>query len=141
MGKGRLILICQCGGEFVKNDDGSLKYDGGEAQAVNVNFETLFDDLKLKVAEVCNLEYKSVSIKYFLPGNTRNLITLANDKDLKRMLDFHGNSVTADVFVTGREGFDCDALNINTNRYLSLLQSVSKKTAPSFSIFCLCYIV
>ncbi|KAH7859679.1 hypothetical protein Vadar_004171 [Vaccinium darrowii] len=132
MGKGRLILICQCGGEFVKNDDGSLKYDGGEAQAVNVNFETLFDDLKLKVAEVCNLEYKSVSIKYFLPGNTRNLITLANDKDLKRMLDFHGNSVTADVFVTGREGFDCDALNINTNREtgIKVAESVNNVVAP-----------
>lgn len=129
MGKGKLILICQCGGEFVKNDDGSLKYAGGEAQAVNVNFETLFDDLKLKVAEVCNLEYKSVSIKYFLPGNTRTLISLANDKDLKRMLDFHGNSVTADVFVMGREGFNRDALNIDTNRYLSLVQIVSKETA------------
>lgn len=132
MGKGRLILICQCGGEFVKNDDGSLKYDGGEAQAVNVNFETLFDDLKLKVAEVCNLEYKSVSIKYFLPGNTRTLITLANDKDLKRMLDFHGNSVTADVFVTGREGFNRDELNINTNREtgIKVAESVNNVVVP-----------
>ncbi|KAF7153246.1 hypothetical protein RHSIM_Rhsim01G0059300 [Rhododendron simsii] len=133
MGKGKLILICQCGGEFVKNDDGSLKYAGGEAQAVNVNFETLFDDLKLKVAEVCNLEYKSVSIKYFLPGNTRTLISLANDKDLKRMLDFHGNSVTADVFVMGIEGFNRDALNIDTNRetVVKVAESVNHAVAPT----------
>ena len=102
MAKGKLILICQSGGEFVKNDDGSLKYEGGEAQAVNVNSDTLFADLKLKLAETCNLEYISVSFKYFLPGNTRTLITLSNDRDLKRMLDFHGNSVQEDIFVTGK---------------------------------------
>lgn len=118
MVKGKLILICQSGGELVKTDDGSLTYAGGEAQAVNVSCETLFNDLKLKLAEMCNLEYETVSIKYFLPGNTRTVITLANDKDLKRMLDFHKDSVTADVFVKGQEGFNRDALNKYTSRYL-----------------------
>ncbi|KAA8535178.1 hypothetical protein F0562_030181 [Nyssa sinensis] len=112
----KLILICQYGGEFLTNDDGSLTYAGGEAQAVNVNRETLFDDLKLKLAEMCNLEYKTMSIKYFLPKNRRNLITLSNDKDLKRMLDFHGNSVTADIFVMGREGFDHDTVSMYAGR-------------------------
>lgn len=141
MGKGKLILICRCGGEFVKNDDGSLKYAGGEAQAVNVNLETLFDDLKLKVAEECNLEYKSVSIKYFLPGNTRTLISLANDKDLKRMLDFHGNSVTADIFVMGREGFNHDALNIDTNRYLSLVHTTKCFEENSYPCSFIVYVI
>lgn len=118
MVKGKLILICQSGGELVKNDDGTLTYAGGEAQAVNVNSETVFNDLKLKLAEMCNLDYETVSIKYFLPGNTRTVITLANDKDLKRMLDFHGNSVTAEVFVKGKEGFNRDALNKYNSRYL-----------------------
>ncbi|XP_057460005.1 uncharacterized protein LOC130750422 isoform X3 [Actinidia eriantha] len=136
MAKGKLILICQSGGEFVKNDDGSLKYDGGEAQAVNVNSDTLFADLKLKLAETCNLEYKSVSFKYFLPGNTRTLITLSNDRDLKRMLDFHGNSVTADIFVMGKEGFNRDALNVFTisNSYretgIKVAESVNRFVAP-----------
>uniref|UniRef100_A0A5B7BJD0 SWIM-type domain-containing protein n=1 Tax=Davidia involucrata TaxID=16924 RepID=A0A5B7BJD0_DAVIN len=116
MTRAKLILICQYGGEFVTNDDGSLTYAGGEAHAVNVNRETLFDDLKLKLAEMCNLEYKTMSIKYFLPGNRRTLITLSNDKDLKRMLDFHGNSVTADVFVMGQEGFDRDAVSMYAGR-------------------------
>uniref|UniRef100_A0A2N9F741 SWIM-type domain-containing protein n=1 Tax=Fagus sylvatica TaxID=28930 RepID=A0A2N9F741_FAGSY len=112
MARGKLILICQSGGEFVTNEDGSMSYTGGEAHAVDINNETLFDDLKLKLAEMWNLEYKSLSIKYFLPGNRRTLITLSNDKDLKRMYDFHGSSVTADVFVMGRTGFDREALNI-----------------------------
>lgn len=105
MVRGKLILICQFGGEFVTKDDGSLSYAGGEAHALDISPETVFDDLKYKLAETCNLEYKSLSIKYFLPGNRRTLITLSNDKDLKRMYDFHGDSVTADVFLMGREGF------------------------------------
>ncbi|KAL9398476.1 hypothetical protein Peur_007437 [Populus x canadensis] len=105
MPREKLILICQSGGEFVTNDDGSLSYNGGEAHALDINIETVFDDLKLKLAEMCNLEYESLSMKYFIPGNKRTLITVSSDKDLKRVFDFHGNSITADVFVMGREGF------------------------------------
>ncbi|XP_057812344.1 uncharacterized protein LOC131026495 [Salvia miltiorrhiza] len=116
MAKGKLILICQSGGEFITKDDGTLSYEGSEANAVNINHETLFDDLKLKLAEMCNLDQNTISIKYFLPGNRRNLITLRNDKDLKRMIDYHGNSVTADIFVNGNEGFDHDACKMHTSR-------------------------
>lgn len=106
MVRGKLILICQVGGEFeTKDDDGSLSYSGGEAHAVDMTPETGIDDLKIKLAEMCNFEYDSLCMKYFLPGNKKTLITLANDKDLKRMKDFHENSVTADIFVTGKEGF------------------------------------
>jgi hypothetical protein len=126
MARGKLILICQSGGEFVTNEDGSMSYTGGEAHAVDINRETLFNDLKLKLAEMWNLEYNSLSMKYFLPGNRRTLINLSNDKNLKRMYDFHASSVTADVFVTGRAGFDFEALNIRS-RYFFL---------PFFSLPC-----
>lgn len=120
MVRGKLILICQYGGGFVTNDDGSLSYDGGEANAVNVTLETVFDDLKLKLAEICDVDYSDMSIKYFLPGNRRNLITLKSDKDLKRMLSFHGNSVTTDVFVMGKQGFNRDMLNMHASRETSI---------------------
>lgn len=118
MAKGKLILICQSGGEFVTKSDGTLSYAGGEANAVNIVHETLFDDLKLKLAEMANLDQKTISIKYFLPGNRRNLISLRNEKDLKRMIDFHVNSVTADIFVDGRGGFDHDAMRVHASRYV-----------------------
>ncbi|XP_035550811.1 uncharacterized protein LOC108980944 isoform X2 [Juglans regia] len=111
MARGKLILICQSGGEFVTNEDGSMSYTGGEAHAIDINCETMFEDLKLKLAEMWNLECNSISIKYFLPGNRQTLISLSNDKDLKRMCKFHGSSVTADVFVMGRAGFDHEDLN------------------------------
>lgn len=120
MARGKLILICQSGGKFVTNEDGSMSYTGGEAHAVDINYETVFDDLKLKFAKMWNLECKSISIKYFLPGNRQTLISLSNDKDLKRMCKFHGCSVTADVFVMGRRaGFDHEALN-RRSRYIFL---------------------
>lgn len=120
MARPKLILICQSLGEFVTNNDGTLSYNGGEAHAVDITPETLFDDLKLKLAEMWNLEYESLSIKYFLPGNRRTLITMANDKDLKRMYDFHASSVTADVFIQGKVGFLRQAVNLReTGRYTS----------------------
>lgn len=105
MGKEKLILICQSGGEFMTNDDGSLSYVGGEANAVEISCETQFDDLKLKLSEMSDMEYGSLSLKYFLPQNRRTLISLSNDRDLKRMYDFHVSSVTADIFIIGKKGF------------------------------------
>ncbi|XP_015581847.1 uncharacterized protein LOC107262168 [Ricinus communis] len=128
MPKNKLILICQCGGEFVTSADGCLSYTGGEAHALDVNHETVFDDLKLKLAEMCNFEYKSLSIKYFLPGNRRTLITLANDKDLKRMYDFHVDSVTADIFATGKEGFNYEDVHMLASRSSGLKQA---ETVPA----------
>ncbi|XP_044472285.1 uncharacterized protein LOC123200945 [Mangifera indica] len=116
MVKGKLILICQSGGEFVTKDDGSLSYDGGEANAITINPETAFDDLMLKLAELLNFDHKSLSVKYFLPGNRRTLITLSNDRDLKRMYDFHEEAVTADVFVTGKAGFQREVLTSPVGR-------------------------
>ncbi|GLU09606.1 hypothetical protein SLE2022_332970 [Rubroshorea leprosula] len=123
MVRGKLILICQVGGEFVTNSDGSLSYGGGDAHALDISSETGFDDLKFKLAETCNFEHNSLCIKYFLPGNKRTLITLANDKDFKRMKDFHEKSVTADIFVTGKEGFDPRSLDLNANRESGIKQA------------------
>ncbi|KAK9078813.1 hypothetical protein SSX86_002871 [Deinandra increscens subsp. villosa] len=116
MAKGKLILICQSGGDFVTNDDGNMSYNGGEANAANVTTETLFTELKSNLAEICDLNQETVTVKYFLPGNKRNLITVKNDKDVKRMIDFHGEAITAEVFVTGTPGFNRTALEMQTKR-------------------------
>ncbi|KAI3771750.1 hypothetical protein L6452_02917 [Arctium lappa] len=99
-----------------------MSYNGGEANAANVTSETPFNDLKLQLAEVCNLDQKTVTVKYFLPGNKKNLIVVKNDKDVKRMIDFHGDAITAEVFVMGTAGFDRSALKMQSNR-----ESVTKK--------------
>ncbi|XP_071715677.1 uncharacterized protein [Rutidosis leptorrhynchoides] len=116
MAKGKLILICRSGGEFVTNDDGTMTYNGGEANAANVTSETPFNELKINLAETCNLNQETVSVKYFLPGNKRNLITVKNDKDVKRMVDFHGEALTAEVFVAGTLGFIRKSVDVETNR-------------------------
>ncbi|XP_042515438.1 uncharacterized protein LOC122089813 [Macadamia integrifolia] len=131
MARGKLILICQSGGEFVSNNDGSLQYTGGEAHAVDVHHSTSFDDLKLELAEMWNFDIKTMSIKYFLPSNKRTLITLSNGKDLKRMIDFHGNSVTADVFISGKECVSHDVLNMHGSRGNRIMVAASTPAAAT----------
>ncbi|XP_075075759.1 uncharacterized protein LOC107812916 [Nicotiana tabacum] len=135
MVKGKLILICQSGGEFVSDADGTLSYNRGEANAVNINQDTPFDHLKIKLAEMCNLELKTVSIKYFLPGNRKTLINLRSERDFKRMVEFHANSVTAEIFVSGKEGFDHEALNTYTDSSrtigLKLAENVNHHGTPA----------
>ncbi|KAE8687105.1 putative RING/U-box superfamily protein [Hibiscus syriacus] len=133
MVRGKLILICQHGGEFVPKDDGSLSYSGGEAHALDISPETAFDDLKYKLAEKSNLEYKSLTMKYFLPGNRRTLITLSNDKDLKRMYDFHEDSVTADIFLTGTKSFVPANLGTQAKRKIGAKKGATSAAGPATS--------
>ncbi|XP_038988890.1 uncharacterized protein LOC103709707 isoform X2 [Phoenix dactylifera] len=46
-----------------------------------------------------NYNANSFSIKYCLPNNKQTLITVSNDKDLKRMVDFHADSEMTVVYV------------------------------------------
>ncbi|XP_044464210.1 uncharacterized protein LOC123194837 isoform X2 [Mangifera indica] len=130
MVKGKLILICLSGGQFITKDDGSLSYDGGEANAITIYPETAFDDLMLKLAELLSFDHKSLSVKYFLPGNRRTLITLSNDRDLKRMYDFHEDAVTADVFVTGKVGFQREVLALSGDRDKGIILA---ETVPAYT--------
>ncbi|PIA37919.1 hypothetical protein AQUCO_02900047v1 [Aquilegia coerulea] len=95
----KIIAICQTGGEFVTNNDGTLSYNGGDAHAMDIDEETQFEEFKLEIAEMWNCDNGAMSIKYLLPANKRTLISISNDKDLKRMITYHGSSITADIFV------------------------------------------
>ncbi|CAN6243391.1 unnamed protein product [Urochloa humidicola] len=46
-----------------------------------------------------NLKLDSYVFKYFLPRNDKTLISISNDKDLGRMVDFHAESETTYIFV------------------------------------------
>ncbi|XP_026437672.1 uncharacterized protein LOC113335861 [Papaver somniferum] len=111
----KLITICQSGGEFVKNKDGSLSYINGEdAHAVDIDNETKFDDFKLELAGMWNYSPETVTIKYILAGHGKTLITIFNDRDLKRMVKFHENSTTADVFVIHQDVCNMPAASSTT---------------------------
>lgn len=120
MDEKKLITICQFGGEFEINKDGTLSYNGGEAHAIDIDQETRIEDFKSEIAEMLNSSSELVSIKYFLPGNTRTLITISSDKDLKRMISFNGDSSTVDVYVTAGEIVAHDLSNMPASRYFPL---------------------
>lgn len=95
----RIIAICQSGGEFESNADGILSYKGGDAHAMEIDEKMKFKDFKLEVAEMFNCNLGTLAIKYFLPGNKKTLISISNDKDLKRMIKFHNDSDSAEIYV------------------------------------------
>ncbi|KAL4324050.1 hypothetical protein GQ457_11G016160 [Hibiscus cannabinus] len=99
----RLIAICQSGGEFETEKDDSLSYRGGDAHAIYIDDQTKFDDFKMEVAEMFGCSISTVSIKYFVPGNRKTLISVSDDKDLERMIKFHGDSITVDVYIIMEE--------------------------------------
>lgn len=99
----RVIAICQSGGEFVVNKDGSLSYNGGDAYAIDIDQQTSLDDFKSEIAEMFNSNASTMTIKYFLPGNKKTLITISKDKDLQRMVNFLHDADSVDVFVISEE--------------------------------------
>ncbi|GLT50096.1 hypothetical protein SLA2020_236070 [Shorea laevis] len=114
-----VIAICQLGVEFKTNKDGSLSYSGGDAHAIDLDDQMTFDDFKKEVAEIFSCSINTMSIKYFLPGNKKTLITVSNDKDLKRMITFHGDSHTVDVYIMIEEVVAPDVSNRSSRTTLS----------------------
>lgn len=99
----RVIAICQSGGEFETNSDGILVYKGGDAHAIEIDNKMGYKKLKMEISEMFNFRLGTIIVKYFLPSNKKTLITISNDKDLKRMIDFHSDSDTAEIYVITEE--------------------------------------
>ncbi|PWA63566.1 transposase, MuDR, Zinc finger, SWIM-type, MULE transposase domain protein [Artemisia annua] len=116
MAEKKVIAICQLGGIFKTLSDGSLSYDGGDAHAIDIDENSKYNDFQLEIAEMFNCIHSSVSIKYFLPGNRKTLITISNDKDLQRMIKFHENSSSIDVYIMVEEAVAPDASNMPVSR-------------------------
>ncbi|XP_076941165.1 uncharacterized protein LOC143610621 [Bidens hawaiensis] len=104
MAEKKLIAICQSGGVFRTDKDGSMTYSGGEAYAVDLDTETKVIDFKQDLAETFGYNVDDMLIKYFLPGNKKTLIMISKDKDLKRMINFFANADQVDVFVMPNDG-------------------------------------
>ena len=112
----KVIAICQSGGDFVTDKDGSLSYCGGDAYAVDIDQQTLLSDFKSEIAEMFSCNADTMSLKYFLPGNKKTLITISKDKDLQRMVNFLGDAVSVDVFVISEETAARNTSNMPASR-------------------------
>ncbi|XP_040990219.1 uncharacterized protein LOC121237520 isoform X1 [Juglans microcarpa x Juglans regia] len=124
----KIIAICQSGGEFVTNKEGSLSYSGGEAFAIDIDQHTQLNDFKSEIAEMFDFSVDNMIIKYFLPGNKKTLITISKDKDLQRMVNFLGDSVTVDVFIMPEEAAARNVSNMPASR--SSRTTVSEAVIP-----------
>ncbi|ONK76627.1 uncharacterized protein A4U43_C03F30310 [Asparagus officinalis] len=99
---GKILAIFQMGGQFTTDSDGSMSYSGGDAHAFDIKSDMTFDSLLSEISELFHCDASMYTFKYFLPGNRRTLITISSDKDLSRMVDFHSDSLTTDVYLLKR---------------------------------------
>ncbi|KAI3764247.1 hypothetical protein L2E82_14253 [Cichorium intybus] len=95
----KTIAICHYGGEFETNEDGSMIYLGGEAYAVDLDENMQFSGFKQEIAETIDSTVDGMLLKYFLPGNQKNLITVSKDKDFHRMVNYYKDSDQLEVFI------------------------------------------
>ncbi|CAL5039499.1 unnamed protein product [Urochloa decumbens] len=100
MGKGQIVAVLQIGGEFSTDADGHMSYSGGEAHAMLVQSDWTFNAFKQEISSTLNnLKLDQYAFKYFLPKNDKTLISISNDKDLLRMVEFHAESETTYIYV------------------------------------------
>jgi len=100
MGKEQIVAVLQIGGEFTTDADGHMSYSGGEAHAMLVQSDWTFSAFKQEISSTLNnLKLDQFAFKYFLPKNDKTLISISNDKDLRRMVEFHAESETTYIYV------------------------------------------
>ncbi|XP_052160065.1 uncharacterized protein LOC127777503 [Oryza glaberrima] len=100
MGKGEIVAVLQVGGEFSTDADGLMSYSGGEAHAMLVKSDWTFSAFKHEISSTLNnIRVDQFVFKYFLPKNKKTLISISNDKDLHRMVEFHAESETTYIYV------------------------------------------
>ncbi|KAJ0444640.1 putative transcription factor interactor and regulator CCHC(Zn) family [Helianthus annuus] len=95
----KMIAICHYGGEFETYEDGLMSYSGGEAYAVDLEVDMQLSGFKQEVAETIDSSVDGMLVKYFLPGNKKNLITVSKDKDFHRMVNYYKESDQFEVFI------------------------------------------
>ncbi|PWA93277.1 PB1 domain-containing protein [Artemisia annua] len=95
----KMIAICKYGGEFDTSEDGLMLYSGGEAYAVDLVDNMQLSDFKQEIAESIDLTVDEMLVKYFLPGNNKNLITVSKEKDFERMVSYYKDCEQMEVFI------------------------------------------
>lgn len=94
-----LICVVYLGGALVSDKDGCASYAGGEAHLTDVDREMTFDQFKAEVAEMHGGDISGLTFKYPLPTNKKTLITISNDKDLRRMVDMNRDTTSPEIYV------------------------------------------
>uniref|UniRef100_A0ACD6AFZ9 Uncharacterized protein n=1 Tax=Avena sativa TaxID=4498 RepID=A0ACD6AFZ9_AVESA len=132
MGKGQIVAVLQLGGEFTTDADGNMSHSGGEAHAMLVKSDWTFSAFKQEISSTLNnLKVDQFSFKYFLPRNNRTLISISNDKDLHRMVEFHAESETTYIYVIKK--VDSRPLNVVADSGTPIDATADVPTTPDGS--------
>uniref|UniRef100_A0A1J3HNP2 SWIM-type domain-containing protein n=1 Tax=Noccaea caerulescens TaxID=107243 RepID=A0A1J3HNP2_NOCCA len=132
----KVIAICKAGGQFVTKKDGSLAYTNGDANgdayAIDIDHNTCMTDFMSELAEKFEFSWDTMTLKYFLPGNKKTLITISKDKDFKRMISFSADAPNVEVFVLPKEANARNVSNMPASR--SSGTTASEAVVPVVSV-------
>ncbi|KAK8940899.1 hypothetical protein KSP39_PZI010531 [Platanthera zijinensis] len=134
----KILAICQFGGDFMTINDGSMIYNGGEAHVIDIDRNMSFHELVAEISDMFNCDMDIHSIKYFLRNNKRVLITISNDKDLRRMVDYNSDS-TVDVYILKLKSVIGMSRTVTfiSNRQNGLEEIVSRVFEESYYGYCI----
>ncbi|KAF3781848.1 hypothetical protein EJ110_NYTH34016 [Nymphaea thermarum] len=125
-----LVCVIHFGGALVQNNDGSNSYTGGEAHLLDVDRNMTLDQFRSEIAEMCNSDASTLSFRYPLPTNKQTLITISNDKDLRRMVDFQHQSPEVYVLATEAPPPKVNVPKANASKANASKANASKANAP-----------
>lgn len=113
------IVICHYGGHFSAKHDGSVQYTGGDAKAFDVRNSTTVEEIQSEIAAEMKCDPRTLKLRYFLPGDNRTPLNIVFDKDLQRMVGFHGDARTIHIYVLSDDNVE-RSLVIDSRCELSL---------------------
>lgn len=85
----KLIALCNCQNESTE------VCIGGQAHAIEVNEEMIFNSFIDHVATIFCLDKSILSLKYYFPGKRYVLVSMKNDADLKNFVKIFNDSIWA----------------------------------------------
>ncbi|XP_054778459.1 uncharacterized protein LOC129286535 [Prosopis cineraria] len=91
---------------MVKNQDGSIHYEGGRAKRRAINEGTTLEELKRIIRSCIGLETNILEMKYTIKPEMNTLVDLEDDEGVANLIEF--NDGTAHVYIVGNDVSNID---------------------------------
>ncbi|XP_028786037.1 uncharacterized protein LOC114741961 [Neltuma alba] len=92
------VLLFSCGGEFVTNGEGEVRYNGGGVRLRSIKDGLTLDELRLMISEWIGGDGRNYDIKYTVAFDEKTLIDLHDNAEMYNLFQYNGNS--GHVYVT-----------------------------------------
>ncbi|XP_028751769.1 uncharacterized protein LOC114711525 [Neltuma alba] len=86
------VLLFSCGGKFVTNGEGEVRYNGGGVRLRSIKDGLTLDELRLMISEWIGGDGRNYDIKYTVAFDEKTLIDLHDNAEMYNLFQYNGNS-------------------------------------------------